>query len=184
MKPSEKESYDSVADSIIEMSEGDTVAIGVVGEGTMAFKLADTLHEKGGKVIFIDADLRDDIFIAKYRVGRDLKGVANFLAKEVDYNDIICLTNKDNFKVIFTGMCESALHEDLDTNRMSFLFKKLKDDFDWIVVLTDDSGKIASVCDETIVMLKQSDYSEMSSEMKVKQLDEAGCYVLGVVVNE
>ncbi len=40
------------------------------------------------------------------------------------------------------------------------------------------------VCDETIVMLKQSDYSEMSSEVKVKQLDEAGCYVLGVVVNE
>ena len=164
MKPSEKESYESVADSIIDMSEDESVVISVVGEGTMA--------------------LRDDIFIAKYRVGRDLKGVANYLTEELDYNDIICLTNKDNFKVIFTGMSDYTAHEEINIEKIKILFKKLKEDFDWIVVLTDDSGKIASMCDETIVMLKQSDYSEMSSEVKVKQLDEAGCYVLGVVVNE
>lgn len=185
MKPSEKESYESVADSIIDMSEDDeSVAISVVGEGTMAFKLADSLYEKGGRVIFIDADLRDDIFIAKYRVGRDLKGIANYLTEEIDYNDIICLTNKDNFRVIFTGMSDYTMHQNINTEKMTFLFKRLKEDFDWIVVFTDDSGKIASMCDETIIMLKQSDYSEMSSEIKVKQLDEAGCYVLGVVVNE
>lgn len=185
MKPSEKESYESVADSIIDMSEEDEpVVISVVGEGTMAFKLADTLYAKGGKVIFIDADLRDDIFIAKYRVGRDLKGVANYLVEEIDYNDIICLTNKDNFKVIFTGMSDYTMNQEMKVEKISNLFKQLKEDFDWIVVLTDDSGKIASMCDETVVMLKQSDYSEMSSEIKVKQLDEAGCYVLGVVVNE
>ncbi len=34
MKPSEKESYESVADSIIDMSEDESVAISVVGEGT------------------------------------------------------------------------------------------------------------------------------------------------------
>lgn len=81
-------------------------------------------------------------------------------------------------------MSDYTVHEDVHIEKIKVLFKKLKEDFDWIVVLTDDSGKMASMCDETIVMLKQSDYSEMSSEVKVKQLDEAGCYVLGVVVNE
>ncbi len=87
----------------------------------LAFKLADALYTKRGKVIFIDADLRDDIFIAKYRVGRDLKGVANYLTEELDYNDIICLTNKDNFKVIFTGMSDYIQYsEDVHIEKSKF----------------------------------------------------------------
>ena len=90
MKLSEKKVMNLLLTVLIDMSEDESVAISVVGEGIMAFKLADALCQKG-ESDFIDADLRDDIFIAKYRVGRDLKGVANYLTEELDYNDIICL---------------------------------------------------------------------------------------------
>lgn len=49
---------------------------------------------------------------------------------------------------------------------------------------TGDNYDIAAKCDASVILLKQSDYSEMSAESKVDFLDSNGCFVLGLVVEE
>ena len=52
------------------------------------------------------------------------------------------------------------------------------------MLFRSDNYDIAAKCDASVILLKQSDYSEMSAESKVDFLDSNGCFVLGLVVEE
>ena len=41
------------------------------------------LYVHGEKVLFIDADIMSEIFLGKYKLGKNLKGVADFLKKSI-----------------------------------------------------------------------------------------------------
>ena len=47
--------------------------------------------EKGNKVLFVDGDIRTDVFLGKYKLGKSAKGVLDYikLAVGVDTNGII-----------------------------------------------------------------------------------------------
>ena len=60
----------------------------------------------------------------------------------------------------------------------------LVEQYDYVIVHTGDDYDIAAKCDASVILLKQSDYSEMSAESKVDFLDSNGCFVLGLVVEE
>ena len=57
MTESEHHSYSDTADAIIKECDKNYRIIATHGEPLMAFKLASVIHEKGKKVIFVDADV-------------------------------------------------------------------------------------------------------------------------------
>ena len=53
--------------------------LAVVGDSGYALKLADTIVEAGNKVLFIDADITTPVFMGKYRLGKNLEGLCEYL---------------------------------------------------------------------------------------------------------
>jgi Mrp family chromosome partitioning ATPase len=183
MTDNEHGCYQSLSNKVLSMMGEENTILGVVGDGVLAFKLAGAIHELGKSVLFIDGDMKEEIFLSKYRLGKDLKGVTSYLAGSEDARDLVCITNRNDFDVVFTGNVDGISIKDLDPARLRDFIENYVD-YDMVVVKSDELGKVASCCDRSVLMLQQAEYSEMAAQQKVKNLDKQGCYVLGVVVNE
>ena len=68
MTPLEAESYAKAADTIEGMLTDSENILSVTGNGLSSFKLAAAFMEKGRKVLFIDADINQEVFVGKYKL--------------------------------------------------------------------------------------------------------------------
>ena len=57
-------------------------------------------------------------------------------------------------------------------------------EYDLVVVQSDEQGRTAGVCDATVLILEESQYSELTAETRIAELDKNGCTVLGVIIDE
>jgi MinD-like ATPase involved in chromosome partitioning or flagellar assembly len=183
MTDNEHDCYLSLANKILSLMGADNTILGTVGDGVISFKLAGTFHELGKSVLFIDGDMKEEIFLSKYRLGKDLKGVTSYLSGSEDARDLVCITNRNDLDVVFTGNVEGVSIKDIDPDRLRDFIDNYVD-YDMVVVHSDESGKVASCCDRTVLLQQKADYSETGAQQKVKSLDKQGCYVLGVIINE
>ncbi len=184
MTDNEHNCYIVTARTVLEKCHDVYRTIAAVGDGTMAFKMAAVLQEKGKKVLFADADISEEIFLSKYRLGKNLKGITDYFLDDEMPENLICMTNREGLDIIFTGAVEDFESEDIDRTKFETLKNQYLNDYDYIIVQSGDCTEIAAMCDAAVLMLNRSDYSEMSAEVKVDSLDEQGCYVLGVIVSE
>ena len=184
MTPLEAESYAKAADTIEGMLTDSENILSVTGNGLSSFKLAAAFMEKGRKVLFIDADINQEVFVGKYKLGKNLKGILDFLRGETEINDLICVTNRANLDVVFTGSTEGMEHFSIQESDLRTALEFYADKYDIVVVQSDDEGRVASVCDQTVLIIEKDNYSELSAEMRVKELDKKGCFVLGVIIDE
>lgn len=53
-----------------------------------------------------------------------------------------------------------------------------------VVVQSDEQGRTAGVCDAAVLILEESQYSELTAETRIAELDKNGCTVLGVIIDE
>lgn len=181
MTPLEAESYAKAADTIDSMIANGGNILSVVGNGMSSFKLAAAFMEKEKHVLFVDADISQEVFLGKYKLGKNLKGILDFARGEGAAKDLICVTNRAKLDVVFTGNTENML---FDESNITTALEKYALEYDIVLVQSDDSGKMAALCDETVLIMEQASYSELSAEMRVKELDKNGCTVLGVIVDE
>ena len=96
----------------------------------------------------------------------------------------MCKTNRKNLDIIFTGETQEFDKADILDSEFSDFRDCLVEQYDYVIVHTGDNYDIAAKCDASVILLKQSDYSEMSAESKVDFLDSNGFFVLGLVVEE
>ena len=183
MTESEHHSYSDTVDAIIKECDKNYRIIATHGEPLMAFKLASVIHEKGKKVIFVDADVSEEIFLAKYKLGKNLKGVADFLKKPSQMYDLICKTNNPQLDIIFTGVLDDGVISEDEESMMKQFIDMYSDRYDRIVLSSDVDGRIAKYCDGTVIMYEESEFGELSAENYVDELENNKCNVLGVVIN-
>lgn len=183
MTPKEGKCYAKTANTVSKLMENQGNVLGIVGNGTSAFKLAATFMEQEKKVLFIDADMEDTVFLGKYKLGKNLKGIVNLISDEVDANELICVTNRAKLDVIFTGCSEENKKLDVKKTSMRADLHAYAKDYDLVVVWSDAEGDVASLCDAMVLMIEQSAYGENSARVRVKELDENGCLVLGVIID-
>lgn len=181
MTPLEAESYAKAADTIDSMIADSGNILSVVGNGMSSFKLAAAFMEKEKHVLFVDADIRQEVFLGKYKLGKNLQGILDFARGEGTAKDLICVTNRAKLDVVFTGSVEDMV---FDESNIRTALEEYASEYDIVLVQSDDSGKMAALCDETVLMMEETSYSELSAQMRVKELDKNGCTVLGVIVDE
>lgn len=182
MTDKERDSYTSLADTILADSN-DVKSLSVLGGGVKAFKLAYILMKKGKKVLFIDGDISSDVFLGKYKLGKDMKGISDYANNPCNPSDLLCLTNEAGLKIVFTGS-SSALMEDDKAKSIQKLFESFSDEFDYFVVDSDNEATLGKYCGATAVIIDEADYSESYAESLVDELEDKGCNVLGVIINE
>ena len=183
MTDNEKKCYEELRENLKkELNGGKVLAITKNGMG--AFKIAYSFVCAGEKVLFIDADIMSEIFLGKYKLGKNLKGFTDYFQEDEAIHDLVCKTNRKNLDIIFTGETQEFDKADILDSEFSDFRDCLVEQYDYVIVHTGDNYDIAAKCDASVILLKQSDYSEMSAESKVDFLDSNGCFVLGLVVEE
>ena len=73
------------------------------GKSAVCFNLAKSLAEDDKKVLYIDADIRKSVTIARYGVDIETKGLTHYLSGQKELKDVVYETNIPNLSIIFTG---------------------------------------------------------------------------------
>ena len=183
MTENETKSYEELSRSVLGgLKGGKNVA--VIGGGIKAFKLANAIKEKGKKVLFIDGDLSNDVFLGKYKLGKDMKGLTHFLKDPGLEDNMICFTSDSNLNIIFTGALDDGEISKEEASEIRKLLNKYSNEYDFIVVDSDPSANIAKFCDGVIIMYEESEFGEISAKQLIESLENQFCNVLGVVLCE
>lgn len=179
----ENESLTEITGNLLnEMGNGRTLA--VINGGVSAFKIAYNVAKTGKTVLFIDGDMSSNVFLGKYKLGKDMKGLVDYLKKPDNKYELICLTNNDDMDIIFTGgEADTEITDDEKMILKSLLDKYLKE-YDYIVLNSDEEGTMAMYCSGAVMLVDESQYDETEVEQNVEKLETLGCNVLGVVINE
>mgnify|MGYP003594510857 CR=1 FL=1 len=181
MTAEEKGAYSELADKILQQDEN-IKTIAIYNGGASSLKIAGTLCDAGKKVIFADADLSSPVFMNKYKLGKNLMGICDFFTGKESADNIICLTDRDNLNIAFTGNTLKRKISDMDTERFSVLLNIFKEKYDFIIADVAKSADYAVMCDAIICFMEESEYSEEKAESEVDALTEKGGFVLGVVL--
>ncbi|MDO5402641.1 MAG: AAA family ATPase [Eubacteriales bacterium] len=188
MTESEKESYDILADSFLEQYEDKCHTLAFIEGGIKAFKIAAAIMERNKKVLFIDGDVSCDVFLGKYKLGKNLKGIMDYITLDfpdlIVLEEMICGTNHENMDIVFTGVLNDKQVTMQEEAFMEKLIKAYQEKYDYIIMDSDKSGVLAKYCDGTLVIIDECDYSELSAQKLTEELEINGCKVLGVIINE
>ena len=161
------------------------------GKSEVSFRLAQAFAEDGKKVLYIDADIRKSVTVARYGVDRETKGLSHYLSGQTkNLEDVIYETNIDNLSMIFTGAKAPNPAELLGRPKFAKMLETLKEQYDFIILDCPPLGSVidavlvAKNCDGTILVVESDNVSYKMVQNVKKQLDQSDCKILGVVLNK
>ncbi|MGN0328013.1 MAG: AAA family ATPase [Lachnospira sp.] len=179
----ENESLKEITGNLLDAMENNRT-LAVVNGGVSAFKIAYNIVKTGKTVLFIDGDISSNVFLGKYKLGKNMKGLVDYLKKPDNKYELICLTNNNDMDIMFTGGEEDTHISDDEKMILKSLLDKYLKEYDYIVVNSDEEGTLAMYCRGAVVLVDESQYDEAEVEQNVEKLETLGCNVLGVVINE
>lgn len=160
------------------------------GKTTVSYNLASVFAESGKRVLYIDADLRKSVFVQRYQLEGEPKGLSHFLSGQEALQQVIYKTNKDGVYILPVGTFPSNPTELLEKPRFKILLEKAKEKFDYILVDTPplgnviDAAVIAKSCDASMLVIAANKVSRHLAKNVTKQLRTANPNFLGVVLNK
>ncbi|MBP3808981.1 MAG: CpsD/CapB family tyrosine-protein kinase [Eubacterium sp.] len=160
------------------------------GKTEVCFNIARSFADDGKKVLFIDADIRKSVVIARYGVDKETKGLSHYLSGQAKLDEIIYETNVNNLDTTFTGIKSPNPAELLGSEKFKNMIETCKQKYDYIIIDCPPLGSVidavlvAKVCDGSILVI-ESDYVSYKVVQNVKkQLETGGCKILGAILNK
>ena len=160
------------------------------GKSAVSFNLAESFAEDDKKVLYVDADIRKSVTIARYGVDVETKGLSHYLTKQSELEDVIYETNIPNFNIIFTGLAAPNPSELLGNNRFKKLIEVAREQYDYVIIdcpplgSVIDAAVVAKECDGAIIVIETDNISYKVVQRVKKQLEQSGCKILGAVLNK
>lgn len=163
------------------------------GKSFVAFHLWRQMAQSGVPVVLLDADLRKSVMCNKYRMeaadGKELFGTSHVLAKDMALKDAVWHTDMEkgdilpnvenviNPAMLFEGQCFHRLLDEM-TEQYRYVLVDVPP-----LDLVSDGEKIGSMCDGAILVVGSGRVSRGMVRNSMRQLERAGCPLLGVVLN-
>lgn len=183
MTDTEKSDYQEFAELFRAKGIGDVRTLAVIGAGPDSLKIAKILSGPNERVLFVDGDFTQSVFLGRYKLGKKLTGWTDVCQTQTDLSGQICVTSDPDLDLMFTGNTQTAwsnvVRDDLKKG-----LDALKDRYAWIVISSDEEGRTAQSADAAILAMKQSEYSEYNARSRVERLDREGVRVAGVILYE
>ena len=160
------------------------------GKSAVCFNLANSLAEDDKKVLYIDADIRKSVTIARYGVDIETKGLTHYLSGQKELKDVVYETNIPNLSIIFTGQVAPNPAELLGNDRFKRMLVEEREIFDYILIdcpplgSVIDAAIVAKECDGAIIVIETDNVSYKLVQRVKKQLEQSGCRILGAVLNK
>ena len=159
------------------------------GKSTVSWNVANSLAQSGKKVVYIDADMRKSVFMAKHRVKTNPNGLSQFLSDQSELIEVIYATPQENLFIIPAGPVPPNPSELLSRQLFADAIAALKEKFDYIIIdapplaATTDPAVIAAVCDGSVMVIGAKRTSAKLIKEGVDQLTRTGKPVLGSILN-
>lgn len=161
------------------------------GKSEVSFNLARSFAEDGKKVIYIDADIRKSVTIARYGVDKETKGLSHYLSGQVkQLDEIIYETDIENMSAIFTGVKAPNPAELLGLPRFAQMIESLKESFDFIIIDCPPLGSVvdavlvAKAADGAVLVIESNNLSYKVVQDVKRQLVQSNCKILGAILNK
>ena len=162
------------------------------GKSTVSVELCRCLAEDGKKVLLLDGDLRKSVLVGSYRLETEdeIKGLSHYLSGQETLQNVIYNTDIDNFDLIVAGPVTPSPTELLGGDLFKGMIKNLKAEYDMVSIdspplgFVIDSAVIAPECDGAIIVIESDVISKRNVQEVKKQLEMAGCKILGAVLNK
>ena len=163
------------------------------GKSLISANLAASFAQYDEKVLLVDCDLRKGRQgkLFNIPINNDL-GLSKLLINkrwENEYRNYIKNTKVNNLSVIPAGIFPPNPSELLTSERFLYLIKKLKDDYDRIILDCppieglSDALVVSSLADTTVLVAKYKSTPVNLLEKSKKALDKVGSKLAGVVLN-
>lgn len=166
-----------------------TSALAGEGKTTSCINLAVTFAQTSAKVLVIDADLRRPK-IHQYIGEKCEDGLADLLAGFVDINDVVRYSETMHFDYISAGHIPPNPAELLATPKISTIFEKLGQVYDYIfidtppVTVVTDALVLAKHTSGMIFVVKQKETPHDALKKSMANLKFADVKILGFLMNE
>lgn len=161
------------------------------GKTEVSFNIARSMAEDRKKTLYIDADIRKSVVLARYGVDKEVKGLTHYLSGQVkNLDDIVCTTNVENLDVIFTGTKSPNPAELLGSSKFAKLVNEFSEKYDYMIIDCPPLGSVidavlvAKVCDGAIIVVEADNVSYKVVQGVKKQLEQGDCKILGAILNK
>ena len=160
------------------------------GKSDVSMALASSLAQIGKKVMFVDADIRKSILVARYQLNQDVNGLSQYLSGQKSLEQILYHTATENLDIIFAGPYSPNPAELLEEELFTNMLELLKEEYDYIIIDTPpmanliDGAIVARNCDGAVLVIESGAISYRLEQKVKNQLEKSGCRILGVVLNK
>jgi capsular exopolysaccharide synthesis family protein len=159
------------------------------GKSTTSANLAIVFANSGKRILLVDADMRKPTVAKTFSIDNS-RGISTLLGnRETSLKQVIRASGIDNLSLMTSGPKPPNPSELLESNRMTELIQKLKEQYDLVifdmppVVAVTDAQIVAAKTDGTIMVIREN-VSKKDSLLKAKNLLEmVDANILGVVYN-
>ena len=144
----------------------------------------------GKKVLLLDADIRKSVYVKRYSVKQEVKGLSQYLSGQVDKEQITYQTNFENVDIVFAGPIAPNPSELLSSKEFDDFLKEKKEQYDYIFVDTPpigsmiDAAVVAEKSDGAILIVESDAVSYKVAQKAKQQLERSKCHILGAVLNK
>lgn len=159
-----------------------------VGKSFVSINLAAVAAQAGMKVLLIDADLRKGHIHHAFRM-RGEQGLADYLAKQLELDDIIKETSVDNLSFIPRGRVPPNPSELLMQPRLIEALVQLDKRYDLIifdtppVLAVTDASVVGKHCETTLLVARFEKNPVREIQAAKRRLESNGLDVQGVILN-
>lgn len=163
------------------------------GKSFVAVNLWAQMAEAGVKTILLDADMRNSIMLDTYGIrredGGELKGTSHYLAGNAELEEVLMHSSFGSGDIM--PNVENTINPSmlLESERFTQLIKSLSDNYRYVFIdvpplsIVSDGELIGSYCDGAILCVRSSVTPKHVIRDSVRQLERAGCPLLGIVLN-
>ncbi len=158
------------------------------GKTTIAVNLAGSFAHSKKKVLLIDCDLRKPSVHKLFGASRT-PGLIDFLTGNAKFNEVLTSSSISNLSFITSGTIPPNPAEMLDSQEMRNLLKKLRDDYDLIIldsppiIAVTDSEILTSMVDGTLLVVSSENTEIEMMERSVELIRRENTQFLGTVLN-
>lgn len=160
------------------------------GKSDIAFNLSREMGNVGKKVLLLDADIRKSVYVKRYGVKQEVKGLSQYLSGQANKEDITYKTNFENMDIIFAGPLAPNPSELLSSKEFAHFLNEKREQYDYIFIDTPpigsliDAAVVAEKSDGAVLVVESDAVSYKVAQKAKQQLERSKCHLLGAVLNK
>lgn len=163
------------------------------GKSFVTMQLWRQLAQTGVDSILVDADMRKSVMADKYALqredGQKINGSSYYLANDIALDQAILKTEYEHGDIIPNS--DNVVNPSilLESRKFAEMLDQLSGRYRYVLVdapplnLVSDGERIGSLCDGAVLVVRGNATPKNMVKNSVRQLERAGCPLLGVVLN-